>query len=269
MLNYTLKHLKLITLFIFFDINTSIAQNYIDIIINKNQDTIKCHITLVNNQNIFYSYKKKKSAETTYISLSDINDYTWISKGLNPEQQNGKTNNLILFDTTNTIKLCIKFITTFSQRNKIRRWIGDFYYTAIYNSLTVSLYYKNHNIFFGPNFITIPEKSLNESVDKYEKNYFGGSTGYRYYINSKRVKTNLFFQYYFSIAKINYKEHSLGSGFIEKSRYSIENTIGIGINYKLLKNIHTSTGVGIGFRDGLECDDNWVGNGYIGIEYLF
>jgi hypothetical protein len=51
------------------------SQDLNDLIITKNLDSIKCKITLVNDENIFYKYKKKRHIKTTYISRSLILDF--------------------------------------------------------------------------------------------------------------------------------------------------------------------------------------------------
>ncbi|PCI97182.1 MAG: hypothetical protein COB15_08225 [Flavobacteriales bacterium] len=51
------------------------GQNLNDLIITKNQDSIRCKITLVNDANIFYQYKKKKNIKTDYISRELVLDF--------------------------------------------------------------------------------------------------------------------------------------------------------------------------------------------------
>ena len=55
---------------------SSIAQEYKDLIITKSSDSIKCKITLVNDQNIFYNHKPKKTEINSFISIADIKTYT-------------------------------------------------------------------------------------------------------------------------------------------------------------------------------------------------
>lgn len=51
------------------------SQNFEDLIITKNQDTIYCEITLINEYNIFYNYKKRKSIKSTYISKEKVSEF--------------------------------------------------------------------------------------------------------------------------------------------------------------------------------------------------
>lgn len=57
-------------------INASLfGQNFNDLIITKNLDSIRCKITMVNDLNIFYQYKKKKNIKTDYISRELVLDF--------------------------------------------------------------------------------------------------------------------------------------------------------------------------------------------------
>lgn len=51
------------------------AQEYNDLIVKKNNDTIKCKITLVNNINIFYLHKPKKIELNKYFPLRQAKLY--------------------------------------------------------------------------------------------------------------------------------------------------------------------------------------------------
>ncbi|NPD84465.1 hypothetical protein HNS38_06835 [Lentimicrobium sp. L6] len=51
------------------------AQTFDDLIITKEQDTIQCKITLINDYSIFYDYKKKKNTKSTYISKAEVEEY--------------------------------------------------------------------------------------------------------------------------------------------------------------------------------------------------
>ena len=51
------------------------GQSLNDLIVTKNQDSIRCKITLVNDDNIFYQYKKKRNIKTDYISRELVLDF--------------------------------------------------------------------------------------------------------------------------------------------------------------------------------------------------
>lgn len=56
-----------------------------DLIITNSGDSIECTITLVNDANIFYTYKKKKRQESTYISLQEVSTYINNGKEAQPK----------------------------------------------------------------------------------------------------------------------------------------------------------------------------------------
>lgn len=51
------------------------AQSFEDWIITKQNDTIECKITLINDYSIFYDYKKRRSTKSTYISKCEVLEY--------------------------------------------------------------------------------------------------------------------------------------------------------------------------------------------------
>ncbi|MGZ3861947.1 MAG: hypothetical protein ACXVPN_07145 [Bacteroidia bacterium] len=67
------------------------GQNYPDKIFTKAGDSINCKITLVNDKNIFYEYKKRKSIRNDYISVDSVSSYNWISKNITENKKTEKT----------------------------------------------------------------------------------------------------------------------------------------------------------------------------------
>ena len=64
------------------------GQDLIDTIYTLTDDTIICNITLVNNYNVFYTYKvKKKRYEDTFIPRFQVASYILNSKGVIVEKQ--------------------------------------------------------------------------------------------------------------------------------------------------------------------------------------
>jgi len=72
-MNLTTKTLIFLLLFIEF---SSLAQTFNDTIFTKTNDTILCQITLVNDQNIFYQYKKKRRTKAANIPLDQVLSYS-------------------------------------------------------------------------------------------------------------------------------------------------------------------------------------------------
>jgi len=60
------------------------SQAQTDLIITTTGDSIQCTITLVNDNNVFYTYKKKKREESTYVSLSLVAEYVYNGKQTKP-----------------------------------------------------------------------------------------------------------------------------------------------------------------------------------------
>jgi hypothetical protein len=73
----TMNKQLILSIIIFLLGNPSRAQSLIDTIFTKENDTLVCHITLVNSNNVFYTYHKNKS---TYISLKKVNRFVLNSK---------------------------------------------------------------------------------------------------------------------------------------------------------------------------------------------
>ena len=72
-----IKHTILPLFVLLLLIKTSCSQENIDTIFTNTSDTIICHITLLNTNNIFYTYDKNKS---TYISRTKVNWFILNSK---------------------------------------------------------------------------------------------------------------------------------------------------------------------------------------------
>lgn len=72
-MNIISKTFVLIFLFIEF---SSFAQSFNDTIFTKTEDTILCQITLVNDHNIFYQYKKKRRTKAADIPRDQVLSYS-------------------------------------------------------------------------------------------------------------------------------------------------------------------------------------------------
>ena len=51
------------------------GQTYDDWIVTTSGDTTHCRITMVNQDNLFYWYRQKKSEKSTYVSLNSVREY--------------------------------------------------------------------------------------------------------------------------------------------------------------------------------------------------
>lgn len=143
-----------------------------------------------------------------------------------------------------------------------------FNYPLMHTSPTSSIYYQNHNIYLGPEYTILLTKSSNDSTD-WQPSHWGLNVGYRYIIKSERKKTNLFLQMNFSFYQVNYKEYQAGSNIGEnKEKMIIENTGGVGVNYRFNKRLEIFGGVGIGSTCGFFLlFKHFIPHSFIGIGY--
>ena len=72
-----MKRFLLLFYFAFFFCKLGHSQYYVDSIFTKNYDTIVCHITMINSENIFYIVNKKN---ITFISRRKVDQYVLTSK---------------------------------------------------------------------------------------------------------------------------------------------------------------------------------------------
>ena len=230
------------------------GQAFIDQIIMKSGDTILCRITLVNDQNIFYTFKSKRSEKYNHVLLESVNNYIWASKNnkdnLSPEKY------LHPYDSINKWNFGIKLTQHFN-------------YPITHTTPTLGIYKKNHNLFIGPEYTRLLDKSMGDTKDTYEQEYWGINIGYRYILNSSWKKTFLFLQTDLSIYKVKYKVSQLGPvANPNHEKIVVENTIGLGLNYNISQHFEIFGGIGFGSTNYFYLMfDQVIPNSFIGIEY--
>jgi len=141
--------------------------------------------------------------------------------------------------------------------NQLRKWeLGiklaqQFNYPALHTDLLFSIYLKNHNIYFGPEYTLLMKNLYGDPVDEWDKEYLGVALGYRYIINSTLRKLNFFVSTNFSFYQVKYEEYQLGPPN-QTSHYDfvVENTAGFGLNYCISKGILIYGEIGIGSTSG-------------------
>ncbi len=143
-----------------------------------------------------------------------------------------------------------------------------FNYPLMHTSPTSSIYYQNHNIYLGPEYTLLLTKSSDDSTD-WQPSHWGLNVGYRYIIKSERKKTNLFLQMNFSFYQVHYKEYQAESNISEnKEKMIIENTGGVGVNYRFNKKLEVFGGVGIGSTCGFFLlFKHFIPHSFVGIGY--
>lgn len=243
-----------ITIILIFISGLVLGQTFIDQIILNSGDTIYCKITLINDQNIFYTYKSKRTEKYNHVLLEGVDKYHWLSKNLKYQTQTEK--DTYPFDTTNNWKVGV----TLTQYFK---------YPVLHTTPTLSIFNKNHNLYIGPEYTMLLEESLGDPEDSYQQEYWGINFGYRYFINSFWWKTNLFLQMNFSIYQIKFKVHQLGpSQETYHKQILVEITGGLGVSYKFTNRLSANVGIGFGGTTGGYIRSNeLIPQAFLGIEY--
>ncbi len=144
-----------------------------------------------------------------------------------------------------------------------------FNYPIMHTSPTSSVYIKNHNFYFGPEFTFLLTKGSSDSTDDWTPELLGLNVGYRCLIKTDMKKANFFVQMNFSFYRVKYKEYASGSLVaIEKDKMIIENTGGAGLNYRFNKKIEIFGGVGFGSTSGFFLLlRHFVPHSFIGVGY--
>lgn len=149
----------------------------------------------------------------------------------------------------------------------------SFYYNykIIHHSPVFTIKFNKNNFYFGPEYSLILKLIKGDPVDVYEKESFGINFGYRYFWGEETKRLKAFSQLNYAIFKVKYKEYQHGPPFVTEHKYLIiENTITIGVDYKIWKNFHVFSGAGIGsFAGFFLIIDAFTPSSYIGIEYSF
>jgi hypothetical protein len=157
------------------------GQNLNDLIITKNQDSIRCKITLVNDINIFYQYKKKKNIKTDYISRELVLDF----QGENIENITISKKDVKMYDKCDT---CTNWIVNQNDdtiyHNLIVRYLkmdSTLIKTISWKDLTTSILYKSSDF---------------KSVYWNGVNYFPITPDYRYDYSDLIYNSDVFLGYY-------------------------------------------------------------------------
>lgn len=233
------------------------GQNHIDQIVTKSGDTIYCRITLINDQNIFYTQQKRKTDQQAYISLNEIISYDWKTENI---EVNGNSANITIpYDSTSIWGSGIMVV---QQIN----------YPISHAIVAFGLSKRNHRIHLGLNYTRIFESYFgDESVNSYKNNSGGVNAGYRYIIDSKWERTNFFLQLDFSIYKVEYKAYrGHSTGVVDVEKVIVENNGSIGLNYKISEKVESFGGLGIGSTAYFFLMiERFIPHAYVGIAYKF
>lgn len=246
-----IRLLQIIIIILILTSGRLIGQTFVDQNILKYGDTSP--ITLVNDQNVFFTNAINRSEKRKHVLLGIFND-NWASKSI--KYNSNLVKYLCSFDSTNNWNLGIKLTQQFN-------------YPIGHTSPALCVYRKNHDFYIGPEYTNLLEKSIGDSFDKYQQEYWGINIGYRYIFDSPWKKTNLFLQMDFSIYQLIYSEYQLGYiHATEQKKTVVENNIGFGVNYKLFNHVEIFGGIGFGSTNGFFLMlDHCIPHLFLGIEY--
>ncbi len=133
-----------------------------------------------------------------------------------------------------------------------------------------SIIFKNHNFYLGPQYSYVFQpKPISGQI--FEHNSLGFTFGYRYYSNNIFKNTKVFGQFNYSVYQIEYENYQLGPPFkIDKKEIIAENTASLGIDFRVIRNLHFFIGAGFGSYDGFFLMINkFTLTSFLGIEYEF
>lgn len=133
-----------------------------------------------------------------------------------------------------------------------------------------SIDYKNNNFYFGPLYVYFFQPNPIAS-EIFAPNSFGLNLGYRYYSKELMNNFRLFGQFNYSIFQVKYKDYQLGPPFqTDHKRVIAENTIALGLDFRIIKKFHLSFSFGFGSYDPFFLLINeFTFTSNLGIEYKF
>jgi hypothetical protein len=222
-----------ISVFFFFCTQVIVAQELIDRISTYSGDTIRCKITSLNNQSIFF--KTKKHGQIISISISEVKSYEWASQYI-PEPA--------------PVKRQEYYPNYYKNRFIFSLGLSEHFSTHYFHSnLIASCLYKGHCVYAGPEY-TLMQKNFLESLEDpftvYENQYGGMNFGYRYYSNSVWKETKIFLQLNFSLFRTTrYRYDDL---YVEriKREWVLEYFADAAVSYDYSRKVEVYGGAGFG-----------------------
>ncbi|MCK4288047.1 MAG: hypothetical protein KAW86_02480 [Bacteroidales bacterium] len=167
----------------------------------------------------------------------------------------------------------------YNSDNKLNIGISlnqHFNYVLTHSNFSIILNFSNHLFYIGPVFTKLlsdnpyNETEVDYGIKRYDKNFLGINWGYRNYFNSKWERTHFFLQLDFSLYKLKYQNHSMGSGWYDAEEITLENTFAFGLDYRVIKGLGIFGGIGFGSNNYFFLAlDSFIPNAFIGIEYIF
>ncbi len=201
-------------------------------------DTLICKITYVNIDNIFYSIKSGNKFSENYIPISKVISY-----------KSGDINSM-----SSTNKTHISYDSIFIHKYDTTKWnFGiknysqyNYHYGMFQNALLVSVYFKNHNIYIGPERLQVFSESLYEDDMVSSKWYKALSFGYLFLPKSNFKNLHYYFGINYSLFQGKYIDYQLGPPYQSSHNQKVVLSTGsIGINYSIIRHLNLSTSFGL------------------------
>ena len=139
---------KLIFILFIFLLKCTLAfsQDFNDKIITLAGDTIRCQITLVNNNNIFYNIQVKRNIKNEYISLQKVKNYI-LDKDSKPEiYVHGKWNILAISGKQDSLRKSKRLII---EQIKLPKGNKQLKYIFLDQGQKIKITYKNDSVVRG------------------------------------------------------------------------------------------------------------------------
>ena len=134
--------------------------------------------------------------------------------------------------------------------------------------LVCSYEFKHHGIYFGPQNTDVLQPNYYTGV-RQRNDSWGLNCGYRYTFQEARKKLKLFTQINFSIFQFKLQEPLVGPPYTTNHKnLTVENSLTLGLDYKITKDIHVFLGSGMGSSKGFFLlMDGFNLSSYAGVEY--
>lgn len=146
----------------------------------------------------------------------------------------------------------------------------DYNYRIFQIAPVFALEFKNNNFYLGPLYVYFFQPTpIADEI--YGNNSYGLNLGYRYYSKDLFRNGRLFGQFNYSIFIVKYKQYQLGPPFqSDRKRMIAENTIALGMDFRIINKIHLFFDFGFGSYDPFFLVINkFTLTNNIGIEYEF
>lgn len=151
--------------------------------------------------------------------------------------------------------------------------VQQFNFPILHSVVAMEISKKNHFLYAGLNYTRLLENYFGDEVmgDLYEENAFGINFGYRHFDETKWQRLSIVLQLDFMVYRTRYKQWGgHGVGVQDKDPVILENSGGIGLNYKVSSKVSVSAGGGLSSPAGFFLMLDQVNpHFWVGLHYRF